>query len=61
MLAINKTVEAVLIDNKKRIVLVMATGTGKTYTAFQIVWRLLHEAKAIKNVLFLADRNQLVD
>lgn len=61
MLAINKTVEAVLIENKKRILLVMATGTGKTYTAFQIVWRLLHEAKAIKNVLFLADRNQLVD
>ena len=61
MLAINKTVNAVLINKRKRLLLVMATGTGKTYTAFQIVWRLLHEAKVIKNVLFLADRNQLVD
>jgi len=38
----------------------MATGTGKTYTAFQIIWRLL-EAKAKKRVLYLADRNILID
>ena len=38
----------------------MATGTGKTYTAFQIIWRLW-QAKAAKRVLFLADRNILVD
>lgn len=61
MLAINKTVHAVIADKKKRILLVMATGTGKTYTAFQIVWRLLKEAKVVKNVLYLADRNPLVD
>ena len=61
MLAINKTVHAVIADKKKRILLVMATGTGKTYTAFQIIWRLLKGAKAVKNVLYLADRNPLVD
>lgn len=60
MIAINKTVNAV-IAGRKRILLVMATGTGKTYTAFQIVWRLLKGAKAVKNVLYLADRNPLVD
>ena len=38
----------------------MATGTGKTYTAFQIIWRLW-QAKAVKRVLFLADRNILID
>lgn len=61
MMAINKTVNAVLVDKRKRILLVMATGTGKTYTAFQIIWRLLKGAKAVKNVLYLADRNTLVD
>ncbi len=57
--AINKTVEAVSAG-QDRILLVMATGTGKTYTAFQIIWRLW-KAKAKKRVLFLADRNVLVD
>jgi type I restriction enzyme, R subunit len=42
------------------VLLVMATGTGKTYTAFQIIWRLW-KAKAKKRILFLADRNILVD
>jgi len=58
-IAINRTVEAVA-QNKKRIMVVMATGTGKTYTAFQIVHRL-YSAKKIKKVLFLADRNILID
>ncbi|WP_417882782.1 EcoAI/FtnUII family type I restriction enzme subunit R [Vibrio rumoiensis] len=57
--AINKTVEAVA-SGQNRILLVMATGTGKTYTAFQIIWRLW-KAKAKKRILFLADRNILVD
>lgn len=57
--AINKTVEAVA-SGQDRILLVMATGTGKTYTAFQIIWRLW-KAKARKRILFLADRNILVD
>lgn len=57
--AINKTVEAVSAG-QDRILLVMATGTGKTYTAFQIIWRLW-KAKAKKRILFLADRNVLVD
>ncbi|MEZ8106626.1 EcoAI/FtnUII family type I restriction enzme subunit R [Vibrio cortegadensis] len=57
--AINKTVEAVAAG-QDRILLVMATGTGKTYTAFQIIWRLW-KAKAKKRILFLADRNILVD
>src|SRR3546814_4881560 len=43
-----------------RILLVMATGTGKTYTAFQIIWRLW-KGKQKKRILFLADRNILVD
>lgn len=59
LLAINKTVEAIA-RGQKRILLVMATGTGKTYTAFQIIWRLW-KAKAKKRILFLADRNILVD
>ncbi len=59
LLAINKTVEAVA-RGQDRILLVMATGTGKTYTAFQIIWRLW-KAKAKKRILFLADRNILVD
>ena len=45
---------------QRRILLVMATGTGKTYTAFQIIWRLW-KAKTKKRILFLADRNILVD
>ncbi|CCP05511.1 type I restriction enzyme, R subunit [Erwinia amylovora MR1] len=57
--AINKTVEAVSAG-QKRVLLVMATGTGKTYTAFQIIWRLW-KAKSKKRILFLADRNILVD
>ena len=57
--AINRTVEAVA-KGQKRILLVMATGTGKTYTTFQIIWRLW-KAKAVKRVLFLVDRNILAD
>ena len=57
--AINRTVEAVA-QGKDRLLLVMATGTGKTYTAFQIVYRLL-KAGLKKKVLYLADRNILVD
>ncbi len=57
--AINRTVEAVA-KGENRILLVMATGTGKTYTTFQIIWRLW-KAKKVKRVLFLADRNILVD
>ncbi|MBU9812166.1 DEAD/DEAH box helicase family protein [Rahnella sp. SL6] len=57
--AINKTIAAVSAG-QKRVLLVMATGTGKTYTAFQIIWRLW-KAKNKKRILFLADRNILVD
>ncbi len=57
--AINKTIEAISAG-EDRVLLVMATGTGKTYTAFQIIWRLW-KAKARKRILFLADRNILVD
>jgi len=57
--AINKTIEAVS-SGIDRVLLVMATGTGKTYTAFQIIWRLW-KSKAKKRILFLADRNILVD
>ena len=59
LLAINKTTEAIA-RGQDRILLVMATGTGKTFTAFQIIWRLW-KAKAKKRILFLADRNILVD
>ncbi|ACF11367.1 EcoEI R domain protein [Chlorobaculum parvum NCIB 8327] len=59
LLAINKTVEAIA-GGQNRILLVMATGTGKTFTAFQIIWRLW-KSKAKKRILFLADRNILVD
>jgi type I restriction enzyme R subunit len=59
LLAINKTIEAIALG-QNRILLVMATGTGKTYTAFQIIWRLW-KAKAKKRILFLADRNILID
>lgn len=57
--AINKTIEAIS-RGQDRILLVMATGTGKTYTAFQIIWRLW-KAREKKRILFLADRNILVD
>ncbi len=57
--AINRTIEAVL-RGRKRILLVMATGTGKTYTTFQIIWRLW-KARKVKRVLFLVDRNILAD
>lgn len=57
--AINRTVDAIA-KGQKRMLLVMATGTGKTYAAFQIVYRLL-KAGFIKKVLYLADRNILVD
>lgn len=57
--AVNRAIEAVARGDK-RVLLVMATGTGKTYTAFQIIWRLW-KAKQAKRILFLADRNILVD
>lgn len=57
--AVNRTVNSVA-QGKKRLLLVMATGTGKTYTAFQIVYRLL-KSGLVKKVLYLADRNVLVD
>jgi type I restriction enzyme, R subunit len=59
LLAINKTIEAIA-KGQNRILLVMATGTGKTFTAFQIIWRLW-KSKKKKRILFLADRNILVD
>lgn len=58
-IAINKTVEAIA-KGQNRILLVMATGTGKTYTAFQIIWRLWKAGRK-KRILFLADRNVLID
>ncbi len=57
--AINRTVEAIA-NGQNRVLLVMATGTGKTYTAFQIIWRLW-KSGAKKRILFLADRNILID
>ncbi|OUS20362.1 restriction endonuclease [Rhodobacterales bacterium 59_46_T64] len=57
--AINRSIEAVA-RGQKRVLLVMATGTGKTYTTFQIIWRLW-KAEEAKRILFLADRNVLVD
>jgi len=57
--AINKAIEAIA-KGQDRILLVMATGTGKTYTAFQIIW-LLWKAGRKKRILFLADRNVLID
>ena len=57
--AINRTVEAIA-RGQQRALLVMATGTGKTYTAFQIIWRLW-KSGAAKRILFLADRNILID
>jgi type I restriction enzyme, R subunit len=58
-IAINKAIEAIA-KGQNRILLVMATGTGKTYTAFQIIWRLWKAGRK-KRILFLADRNVLVD
>lgn len=58
-IAINRTLDAIA-RGQKRLLLVMATGTGKTYTAFQIVYRLLQSGMKRK-VLYLADRNILVD
>ena len=58
-IAINKTVEAIA-KGKDRVLLVMATGTGKTFMAFQIIWRLW-KAGLKKKILYLADRNILVD
>lgn len=58
-IAINRTLEEIA-KGKDRLLLVMATGTGKTYTAFQIVYRLLQSGKK-KKILYLADRNILVD
>ncbi len=57
--AINRTVEAIA-RGQNRILLVMATGTGKTFTAFQIIYRLW-KARTKKRILFLADRNILID
>lgn len=57
--AVNRTLDAIA-RGQKRLLLVMATGTGKTYTAFQIVYRLLQTRRKSK-ILYLADRNNLVD
>ena len=57
-IAINRTVEAIA-RGEKRLLLVMATGTGKTYTAFQIIYRLW-KSKIKKRILYLADRNNLI-
>ena len=58
-IAINRTVDAIA-RGENRILLVMATGTGKTYTAFQIIWRLW-KSRVKKRILFLVDRNILAD
>ena len=58
-IAINRTIEAIA-RGQNRILLVMATGTGKTYTAFQIIYRLWKNGRK-KRILFLADRNVLID
>ncbi|MEO5716646.1 MAG: DEAD/DEAH box helicase family protein [Luteolibacter sp.] len=58
-IAIDRTIEAIA-RGQNRILLVMATGTGKTYTAFQIIWRLWKSGTK-KRILFLADRNVLID
>ena len=57
--AINASIEAIA-KGRDRILLVMATGTGKTYTAFQVIWRLWKAGRK-KRILFLADRNVLID
>ena len=58
-IAINASIEAIA-HGQNRLLLVMATGTGKTYTAFQIIWRLWKAGRK-KRVLYLADRNVLID
>ncbi|HCY39797.1 MAG TPA: restriction endonuclease [Prolixibacteraceae bacterium] len=58
-IAVNRTVEAIA-SGQNRILLVMATGTGKTYTAFQIIYRLW-KSRSKKRILFLADRTALID
>jgi type I restriction enzyme R subunit len=58
-IAINRTIEAIA-KGQNRILLVMATGTGKTFTAFQIIWRLW-KSRTKKRILYLADRNILID
>lgn len=58
-IAVNRTVEAIA-KGQNRLLLVMATGTGKTYTAFQIVYRLLQSGMKQK-ILYLADRNNLIE
>ena len=58
-IAVNRTVEAIA-NGQDRIILVMATGTGKTYTAFQIIYRLW-KSRTKKRILFLADRTALID
>lgn len=58
-IAINRTIEAIA-RGQKRILLVMATGTGKTFTAFQILWRLFQSGTK-KKILYIADRNILID
>jgi type I restriction enzyme R subunit len=57
--AINKAVNAV-VEGQDRILLTMATGTGKTFVAFQVIWRLW-KSKRRKRILYLADRNVLID
>jgi type I restriction enzyme R subunit len=57
--AVNAAIEAIA-KGQDRLLLVMATGTGKTYTAFQIIWRLWKAGRK-KRILFLADRNVLID
>ncbi|MFM9883328.1 MAG: EcoAI/FtnUII family type I restriction enzme subunit R, partial [Burkholderiales bacterium] len=59
LVAVNRTIDAIA-RGENRILLVMATGTGKTYTAFQIIWRLW-KSGAKKRILFLVDRNILAD
>ena len=59
LIAINRTIDAIA-RGENRILLVMATGTGKTYTAFQIIWRLW-KSGARRRILFLVDRNILAD
>jgi type I restriction enzyme R subunit len=58
-IAVNRVIEAIA-NGRKKMLLLMATGTGKTYTAFQIIWRLWKSHKA-KRILYLADRNILID
>lgn len=58
-IAVNRVVEAIA-KGRDKLLLIMATGTGKTYTAFQIIWRLWKAGK-VKRVLYLADRNILID